>query len=161
MTKGVLSPWEKAPQATPKELTERLIEETPEGAPRREVTFDGRAFQLIVAFFSFDRDAKRLTGYAHDALGRALAAALKVDDALREEFQRQSIFTEEARVLAAKVTVRLGPVTLYVKASSFEPQMAQLMAMDRIALALADARNASKKVRKVIDEHDVVVARKT
>ena len=63
-------------------------------------------------------------------------------------------------MLAAKVTVSLGPVSLYVKASSFDPKMAQLMAMDRIALSLADARNTSKKVRKVIDEHDIIVARK-
>ena len=160
MSKGVISPWAAPEKESATDRAERMIEESPEGAPRREVTFDGRAFQLVVAFFSFDRDSTRLSGYAHDALGRAIVAAFKVDEVLLKEFSRQSIFTDEGKVLAAKVTVRLGPVSLYVKASSFDPKMAQLMAMDRIALSLADARNMSKKVRKVIDEHDIIVARK-
>ena len=160
MTKGVISPWATPKGESAKEQTERLIDESSEGAPKREITFDGRAFQLVVSFFSFDRDQPRLASYAHDALGRAISAALKVGGTLKGEFERQSIYTDESRVLAPKVTVRLGGLTLYVKASSFDSKMAQLMAMDRIALALADARNESKEVRRVIEEHDVVIARK-
>lgn len=160
MTKGVFSPWAAVERESAKETAERTIEESVEGAPRREITFDGRAFQIVVAFFSFDKDANRLSGYAHDALGRGVEATLKVDDALRSEFTRQSIFTDPAKVMAAKVTVQLGLVTLYVKASSFDPKMAQLMAVDRIALAISDARGRSPKVRKSFEEHDIVVARK-
>jgi hypothetical protein len=160
MTKGVLSPWEATKKESPADTAERMIEESPEGAPRREITFDGRAFQITVAFFSFDKDMKRMSSYAHDALGRALASALAVDSVLAREMARQSIFMDETKVLAAKVTIRLGPVTLFVKASSFDPKMAQLMAMDRIALAMVDSRNASVKVKKAMDDHDVVIARK-
>jgi hypothetical protein len=156
-----MSPWTAPPKESPAEQAERLIDETENGAPRREITFDGRAFQLIVAFFSFDQDSRRVSGYAHDALGRAVVAALVADGALRREMDRQSIYTEEERVMAPKVTVRLGPITLFVKASSFDPKTAQLMAMDRIALALVDSRGASAKVRKLLDEHDIVIARKT
>lgn len=160
MTKGVMSPWAATPKETAQDRAEQIIENSPEGAPRREVSFDGRSFQLVVAFFSFERDDKKLSAYAHDALGRAVASALKADPAMLQEFKRQSIFLDESHLLAPKVTVRLGPVTLYVKASSFDPKMAQLMAMDRIALAMADARGLSPKIRKTFDDHDVLVARK-
>lgn len=160
MTKGVLSPWQTPKKETSEEKAERMIEESPEGAPRREITFDGRAFQITVAFFSFDKDQKRLASYAHDALGRALSSALVADGTLAKELTRQSIFTDEKKVLAAKVTIRLGPVTLFAKASSFDAKMAQLMAMDRLALAIVDSRNASAKVRKTMEDHDVVIARK-
>ena len=85
---------------------------------------------------------------------------MKVDSVLRQELARQSIYEDEAKVLAAKVTMTLGVLTLYAKASSFEPKMAQLMAMDRIALAISDARGLSLKVRKSLEDHGIVVARK-
>lgn len=160
MTKGVLSPWAAPERESEKDRAERIIEDSVEGAPRREITFDGRAYQIVVPFFSFEKDPKRLSVYAHDALGRALQLALKVDTVLRQELARQSIYEDEAKVLAAKVTVTLGPLTLYAKASSFEPKMAQLMAMDRIALSLSDSRGISLKVRKCLEDHGIVVARK-
>lgn len=160
MNKGVMSPWAAAPKETAQDKAEQIIENSPEGAPRREISFDGRAFQIVVAFFSFDRDSKRLNSYAHDALGRAIASALKADPAMLQELKRQSIFLDESHLLAPKVTVRLGPITLYVKASSFDSKMAQIMSMDRIALALADASGISAKVRRTLEDHDVLIARK-
>ena len=160
MTKGVLSPWAAPGRESEQEKAERIIEDSVEGAPRREITFDGRAYQIVVPFFSFEKDPKRLSAYAHDALGRAVQATLKSDGTLRDELARQSIYEDASKVLAAKVTVTLGPLVLYVKASSFEPKMAQLMAMDRIALALSDARGLSIKVRKSLEDHGIVVARK-
>lgn len=160
MAKGVMSPWATAPKETAQDKAEQIIENSPEGAPRREISFDGRAFQIVVAFFSFERDAKKLNSYAHDALGRAVASALKADPAMLQELKRQSIFLDESHLLAPKVTVRLGPVTLYVKASSFDPKMAQLMAMDRVALAISDACGLSVKIRKTLADHDVLIARK-
>lgn len=160
MTKGVLSPWAAPERESETARAERIIEDSVEGAPRREITFDGRAYQIVVPFFSFEKNAGKLSVYAHDALGRAIQSALKVDSVLKEELARQSIYQDESRVLAAKVTVTLGPLILYVKASSFEPKMAQLMAMDRIALALSDARGISAKVRKCLDDHGILVARK-
>jgi hypothetical protein len=158
--KGIVNPWIKPQGETPQQAAERAIEEAPEGAPKRDITFDGRAFHLRVSFYSFEKNQDRLSAFAHDALGRAISDALKVDGVLLSELKHQSIFLDEKQVLAAKVTVRLGPVTLYVKASSFDPKTAQIMAMDRIGLALANARNASAKVRKCFDEHELIIARK-
>lgn len=161
MTKGVLSPWAKPEHDTAVDRAERIAEESVEGVPRREMTFDGRAFQVTVAFFSLERDGAKLSKYAQDALGRAIDATLKVDKALLGEFARQSIVLDAQKLLAPKVTVTLGALTLYVKASSFDEKMAKLMAIDRIALALLDAKSQSAKVRKSLEDHDVLIARKS
>jgi hypothetical protein len=50
VTKGVLSPWAKPEHDTAVDRAERIAEESVEGVPRREMTFDGRAFQVTVAF---------------------------------------------------------------------------------------------------------------
>ena len=160
MSKGIFSPWSTPVVETPKEKTERLIEESPEGAPRRTVTFDGRAFQIVVGLFSFDKDSRNLSNYAHDALGRAVTAVLKIDNALIDEFKRQSIFLDKANLLDPKVEIKLGSVTLYVKASSFDPKMATLMAFDRIALSLTNVSNNHKNIRTCLADHDIQLARK-
>ena len=160
MTKGVMSPWAMKSGETPQEKAERVLEEVHEGMPRREMTFDGRAFQIVVAFFSLDREPEKLSTYAHDALGRVIQSALTVDKTLSQEFERQSITLDSNKMLSPKVTVPLGPITLYVKASSFEPKMAKLMAIDRIALALSDAKGRSAKIKTCLEDHDAAVVRK-
>jgi hypothetical protein len=160
VSKGVISPWATPKKETAEERLDRIQEESPEGIPQRQITFNGRAFQITVSFFSMDTDQARLSGYAHDALGRVITAALQVDDTLSVEFKRQSITRDPSTMLVPKVKVELGELALYVKASSFDAAMARLMALDRIALALSDACGASRKVRKVMTDHEVVVARK-
>ena len=159
MSKGVDSPWTKR-REDPLEKAERTIEESLEGAPRREITFDGRAFQIVVAFFSLERDQKLLSGYAHDALGRAVKHLLTCDGSFLDDLNVQSIYLDHTKVMGPKVTMTLGPVTLYAKASSFKPAMAQLMALDRLALAISDAKGRSKKIKDALKDCDVVVARK-
>ena len=162
MSRGILSPWAKTtPTNTAQARAEAQLENGDgRDLPYREVTFDGRSLQIIVGFYTFDKDAPRLQAYAHDALGRAITHALGVDAELRRQLELQSVATDAAKMLAPKVTLTLGALVLYVKASSFDPKLARLMATDRLALSLADARNASKKVAQSLVDHSVTIASK-
>lgn len=155
MKKGVLSPWEKKPEPT---AIEKVIANSDE-VPKREIRFKGRAFHIYVRFYTADTDAEALTSYAKDALGTAISEILKIGTSTLEALQRQSIELDARKALWPKVTVNLGPVTLYVKASSYEPAMAELMAIDRIALALSNAKAENQKIRQHLDDRDIFITR--
>jgi hypothetical protein len=102
----------------------------------------------------------RIPTAKHDAAGLARfsrLARLRFEHSGPRALSPAVLLVED---VADAPTVTLGPLVLYAKASSFEPKMAQLMAMDRIALSLSDARGISLKVRKCLEDHGIVVARK-
>ena len=160
--KGVFSPWGMNKKESVQEKVQRAFAEDPSSIPTKTMTFDGRAFQIITAFRTYDKEPELLTSYAKDALGRAIDEALKKSPALKKELSLQSIYLEgdPAKDLHPTVTLLLGPLTLWVKASSFDPKMASLMAHDRLALAVVDASNLSKPIRDIFAEHNIIIARK-
>jgi hypothetical protein len=160
--KGVFSPWGINKKETIQEKVQRAFADDPSNIPTKVMTFDGRAFQIIVSFRSYDKDPDLLTSYAKDALGRALQDVIKKSPTFKKGLTTQSIYLEGAseKELHPMVTLALGPLTLWVKASSFDPKMASLMAHDRLALAAVEAINQSKIVRDIFTEHNVIIARK-
>lgn len=160
--KGVFSPWGMNKKESVQEKVQRAFAEDPSKIPTKTMTFDGRAFQIITAFRTYDTDPELLTSYAKDALGRAIQEALKKNPALKKEMAIQSLYLENdsAKELHPTVTLSLGPMSVWAKASSFDPKMASLMAHDRLALAIVDASNVSKPVRDIFAEHNIIVARK-
>lgn len=159
--KGILSPWGLKREEPAFTVEDRLREKIRRG--RTPVAVQGRQYHLLVTLpVSFKRD--------DSAVGNATTAAMHV---LGEFFARantkelvallatQKLGFKEEAILGPRVSFELGPVKLYAAASSHDVKLAQAMALDRLALALTQARLTIKGFDKLMSEHYLEVVRNT
>lgn len=163
--KGIISPWSKEAQPEVPEPTRRREE-----APSHEVTgavpgvtdvipvrFEGRNYVLMVRCVVPKR-ANPTPELARAQLGLMLFALFGRVKTARKYLQAQSIDTEPP--LGPKVTLQLGSLTLYARASSMDEELALRMAVDRLAMALLECRGWNPDTKRVLDEYGVVAVKK-
>lgn len=154
--KGVTrNPFEDvAPDARPTKR-EEYIEEAYLSimAEIRRVVFSGRALAIHVAVKNpGDLDVMTI-GKA--TLGEVLALFLKDRD-LSMVFERQGVSAKEP--LTPKVSFALGDLTLYAAASSHDKNLAERMAIDRIACVISACGGRSPKAKATLNRYGVTVA---
>lgn len=160
---GVHNPWGKPPtkqQEANAKIDAILANDPTRKPPRRSSIFEGRSFQIVVDFYSFELDPAQLTRYAADALGRAITAAREKARAVESNLSRQSVVFEEDKALWPKVSLKLGPTTLFARASSHDPKLAYMMAIDRVSLALMDAMLEAPALRAFFTNAGIIITRK-
>lgn len=158
---GVLSPWGIKREEAPKTVEEQLRQKVRRGST--PVAIQGRQYHLLVTLpVGFKRDdtaTANATLAAMNVLGEffARAASREFTGLLKE----QKLSLQEEDILGSRVSFELGPVKLYAAASSANLQLAQAMALDRLALALTQARIRIKGFDKILSEHFLGVVRNT
>lgn len=159
--RGILSPWGLKREEPALTVEESLREKVRRG--RTPVAVQGRQYHLLVILpVTFKRD--------DSAVGNATTAAMHV---LGEFFARattkeltallavQKLAFKEEAIVGPRVSFELGPTKLYAAASSHDPKLAQAMALDRLALALTQARITIKGFDKLMAEHYLEIVRNT
>jgi hypothetical protein len=159
--KGVISPWGLKRNEAPLTLEERLRPKVRHG--HTPVAIQGRQYHLLVRLpIGFKRDAtatQHATDAATTVLGEFLVrAASKPFFAL---LAVQKLAFKEEQIIGPRVSFELGPVTLHAAASSHDVKLAQAMAVDRLALALTQARLTIKDFDKIMTEHYLEIVRNT
>lgn len=147
------SPWEGVKEDQQPQV------KAEDNAPVIRYTVSGRIYEICVAFRTFDKDRDKLAEYALVALGMALESCLKAFPNLVKMLEQQSIVLSTEKAPWPKVTLALGPVTIYAKAGSFDTKTAALMAFDRLALCLTD-EVLDAKGREALKSHLVKVNKK-
>jgi hypothetical protein len=153
--KGILNPW------APKEAQVPAVEadgvrskvvlnefDLGQEAPFMSVVFRGQTYGLRIQVVR-QRTEPEMYALANFVLGEFFAELLKKVPKARAILARQSIFTSPPA--APKVTLELGPVTLYATAGSTSLELAKKMTIDRIVLALLECRvdlPASREILK-------------
>jgi len=114
----------------------------------------------LPASFKRDDDAvSNATTAAMHVLGEFFTRAnSKAFDAL---LATQKLAFKEETILGPRVSFELGPVKLYAAASSHDVKLAQAMALDRLALALTQARLTIKDFSVLMTEHYLEIVRNT
>lgn len=159
--KGILSPWGLKRDEAPQTVEEQLRAKMRRG--RTPVAIQGRQYHLLVTLpVGFKRDdtaALSATTAAMHVLGEFFGrAATREFHAL---LAVQKLALKEEAIIGPRVAFELGPVKLYAAASSHDVKLAQAMALDRLALALTQARLTIKGFDKLMAEHYLEIVRNT
>lgn len=144
-SRGVMSPWGKKPEEAPKTLEERVVAAAQKG--HSIVKVDGRGYQLLITVPAKLRVGKLLEDAAKSILEEYVNEAGKP---LLKELELQSAsFTRES-LLGPVVEIPLRTKTLYFLASSSSKELAEAMAVDRLALAITyfNAKNRNDLLKK-------------
>lgn len=159
---GVLSPWgllrEKAEPLT---VAEQLRTKVRPG--RTPVAIQGRQYHLLVVlpmgFKQDDSATLSATTAALNVLGEFFQRAMSKQ--LLALLHEQKLALEEEQIIGPRVAFELGPIKLYAAASSHDVKLAQAMALDRLALALTQARITIKGFHQLMSEHFLQIVRNT
>lgn len=155
-SKGVLNPWvqpAKAQEAEP--VAAQLSAKARAG--KTPVAFQGRLYTLLVTIPVLLKDSTDAEKAARHMLGELLTHRALFD--AMPTLRRQNLSLKEQDILGPRVQMPFGPATLYAAASSSDLALAQAMALDRLALALTEARARVPAVGKVLQEHGLEVLR--
>lgn len=158
---GVLNPWGLKREEAPKTVEDQLRGKVRRGST--PVAIQGRQYHLLVTLpVGFKRDdtaTANATIATMNVLGEFFARATSREfTALLKE---QKLSLQEEDIIGSRVSFELGPVKLYAAASSSNLSLAQAMALDRLALALTQARLRIKGFDKILSEHYLDVVRNT
>jgi hypothetical protein len=157
MTKGIISPWAKAPEIKPEEQEIAAPESRLDEAPPLPVRFPGQGYNIQVGIVLPKK--VRITPEQGEKFGKiVLGAAIKElfqkAPGARQVFLKQEIYTQPP--LGPKVTVELGEhITLYAKASSSDLDLAVKMTVDRIVYALMECRTTFKVTNQILKDYRV------
>ena len=153
--KGIVSPWamQKTPEAAPVE--EQLRDRARKG--KTPVAMQGRHYTLLITLPVAFKDGQDADKGARHVVGEFFqrAQATPLLDILRH----QKISWIERDIIGPKVTFEFGPIKLYAAASSSDLALAQAFGIDRIALALTEARVRHKAMQELLKEHFLEVLR--
>lgn len=160
-TKGVTrNPLADEPEEAPQGKADRAdyYDEfaLPVTTRKQGVVFSGRGYNVHVQVKAPDAEigAEKI---ARAVLGAAIGEIWrKARVPVEEAFRTQNVF--KVAPLVPKVTFELGDLTLYASASSSDLALAQQMALDRVAMALASCRARVPGAKDVLDRYGVTVA---
>lgn len=158
--KGVISPWGLRKEEAPLTVEEQLQPKVRQG--RTPVAIQGRQYHLLVTLpVSFRRDesagANATTAALH-VLGELFGGA--DTKAFRALLATQRLALTDT-LLGPRVAFEFGPVTLYAAASSHDVKLAKALAVDRLALALTQARLTIKGFDTLMAAHYLEIVRNT
>jgi hypothetical protein len=152
--KGLISPWVKA-KAEEDTVESRLRDKAKPG--RTPVGMQGRFYTIMVTLpvlFNKGEDAELA---ARHVLGEFFSRAK--GHHFLESLRRQKLSWDEKDILGPKVTFEFGPVKIHAAASSSDLLLAQALGLDRLALALTEARVRQPSVAALLKEHFLEVLR--
>ena len=149
--KGVHNPW--GPKATEAEqpLEEQLNSRARKG--RTPVALQGRYYHIMVMLPVLLSKAEDADRGARHVVGEFFQAAK--DPLFLEILQRQKLSWREGDILGPKV----GPVKIYAAASSSDLGLAIALGLDRLALALTEARVRVPRFSELLRSHFLEVIR--
>lgn len=126
---------------------------------RRNVIFEGRGYNLHVTVKRPDAEIGAET-IARAILGEAILhiAPPNRREVVFAELETQSLYRTPPP--GPQVTLALGDLTLYAAASSSDLALAQKMAVDRLAMALATLRTKLAGAKTSFDKYGVSVSRR-
>lgn len=153
--KGIVNPW--APKTPESEIpvAEQLASRAKKG--RTPVALQGRYYHVLVTLPVLLSKAEDADRAARHVVGEFLEKARS--QKLLDILLRQKISWRESDVLGPKVTYDFGPVTLYAAASSSDLALAIALGLDRLALALTEARTRMPAIAELLKAHFLEVIR--
>lgn len=153
--KGVISPWAKLKPEADLPVEEQLTGKAKRG--KTPVALQGRHYHILITLPVLLSKAEDADKGARHVFGEFFERAKS--PSFLEVLRRQSISWREVDVLGPKVTYEFGPMRLYAAASSSDLSLALALGLDRLALALTEARVRLPDVAKLLKEHFLEVIR--
>lgn len=153
--KGIVNPWALKKAESEMPVAEQLAMRAKKG--RTPVALQGRYYHVMVTLPVLLSKAEDADRAARHVVGEFLekAKSQKFLDILL----RQKISWRDTDVLGPKVTYDFGPVILYAAASSSDLSLAVALGLDRLALALTEARTRIPTVAELLKAHFLEVIR--
>lgn len=159
--KGILNAWQSRQEAEPLSFEEQLQAKVRDG--KTPVAVQGRQYQLLitlpVAFKKKEDIATHAPQAAMHILGEFLARTNS--HSLRHLLHTQKLSFTESDIIGPCVSFQLGAIKLYAAASSSNEELAQAMAIDRLALALTRAKQTIPNITQLMTAHYLEIVRNT
>lgn len=153
---GLLDPWAE-PEKPAEQPSSRQQYENPDLAPHGLVQFSGQSYVLNIHVLLTGPNGPSAK-IAEAVLGAAIRILLDQFPASRSILQGQRLFLKPPQ--DASVPLVLGDFTLYASAGSREPELAHRMALDRIAMALTEAKQRVPGVRQLLGKFKIDITLK-
>ncbi len=154
--KGIHSPWQKPEAAKPEELKFDAPISRLEEAPPLPVRFIGQGYNLQVGIVLPKKvkvSEEQAFKFARIVVGAAFKMLFQTFPRSMDIFRAQAI--DNKMPLGPKITLELGDLILYAKASSMDPTLALKMTIDRIVLALMEVQSTYPTSKRILTDHHI------
>jgi hypothetical protein len=161
VTKGIVNPWavqkeRRDAAAAPKRPDLDYVPSLDQPGAIHPVGFRGLSYTLLIGIAlpkGVAYTPEELKDGAKFALGVCLAELFKEVRTASANFVRQKLWPSEPAV--PKVALPFGEFTLYAAASSFDPERAERMAVDRLCMALMACTVSDKATLAILKKYRV------
>ncbi len=154
MTKGIHNPWEKVTAPKPTEPVIQAPTSRLDEAPPLPVRFAGQSYNLQVGIILPKKvkvTPEQAEKFGRIVVGAALKDLFKKFPASRQIFRTQAI--DDKVPFGPKITLELGDLILYAKASSMDPTLALKMTIDRVVLALMEVQSTFPGSKQILNDY--------